>query len=134
MPKTSESVKHSRIPFGAMSRIRGLAFREKTWANCSPHSSRPKKKAKVSAWDCPLCTGLLRGIKGKLKSLARSTGEQRLRYIWRPWMGKKAIILVVDDEKIVRESLRDWVVDVGYRGGGAETGERAREITKRKRA
>jgi DNA-binding NtrC family response regulator len=48
-------------------------------------------------------------------------------------MGKKAIILVVDDEKIVRESLRDWLVDVGYRVEVAESGEAALEIIKRKR-
>ena len=48
-------------------------------------------------------------------------------------MGKKAVILVVDDEKIVRESLRDWLVDVGYRVEVAESGEAALEIIKRKK-
>ncbi|OGP73845.1 MAG: hypothetical protein A2V86_09535 [Deltaproteobacteria bacterium RBG_16_49_23] len=48
-------------------------------------------------------------------------------------MGKKAIILVVDDEKIVRESLRDWLVDFGYRVEVAESGEAALEIIKRKK-
>jgi len=48
-------------------------------------------------------------------------------------MGKKAIILVVDDEKIVRESLRDWLVNVGYRVEVAESGETALEIIKRKK-
>jgi len=48
-------------------------------------------------------------------------------------MGKKAIILVVDDERIVRESLRDWLVNVGYRVEVAESGEAALEIIKRKR-
>lgn len=48
-------------------------------------------------------------------------------------MGKKAIILVVDDEKIVRESLRDWLTNVGYRVEVAESGEAALEIIKQKR-
>lgn len=48
-------------------------------------------------------------------------------------MGKKAIILVVDDEKIVRESLRDWLLNVGYRVEVAESGEAALEIIKRKK-
>lgn len=48
-------------------------------------------------------------------------------------MGKRAVILVVDDEKIVRESLRDWLVDVGYRVEVAESGEAALEIIKRKK-
>jgi DNA-binding NtrC family response regulator len=48
-------------------------------------------------------------------------------------MGKKAIILVVDDEKIVRESLRDWLVNAGYRVEVAESGEEALEIIRRKK-
>ncbi len=48
-------------------------------------------------------------------------------------MGKKPVILVVDDEKIVRESLRDWLVNVGYRVDVAESGEAALEIIKRKK-
>jgi DNA-binding NtrC family response regulator len=48
-------------------------------------------------------------------------------------MGKKAIILVADDEKIVRESLRDWLVNVGYRVEIAESGEAALQIIKQKK-
>lgn len=48
-------------------------------------------------------------------------------------MGKKASILVVDDEKIVRESLRDWLVNVGYRVEVAASGEEALEIVRRKK-
>jgi DNA-binding NtrC family response regulator len=48
-------------------------------------------------------------------------------------MGKKTIILVVDDEKIVRESLRDWLVNVGYKVEVAESGEEALGITRRKK-
>jgi len=48
-------------------------------------------------------------------------------------MGKKAIILVVDDEKIVRESLRDWLVNVGYGVEVAESGEAALQIIKQKK-
>jgi len=47
-------------------------------------------------------------------------------------MGKKAAILVVDDEKIVRESLRDWLVNVGYKVEVAESGEQALQIIRRK--
>ncbi len=47
-------------------------------------------------------------------------------------MGKKAVILVVDDEKIVRESLRDWLVNVGYNVEVAESGEAALGILRRK--
>jgi len=48
-------------------------------------------------------------------------------------MGKKTIILVVDDEKIVRESLRDWLVNVGYKVEVAESGEAALGIIRRKK-
>jgi two-component system response regulator AtoC len=48
-------------------------------------------------------------------------------------MAKKPIILVVDDERIVRESLRDWLVNVGYRVEAAESGEAALQIIKRKK-
>ena len=37
-------------------------------------------------------------------------------------------ILVVDDEPIVRESIRDWLKDAGYRVATAETGEEALEM------
>ncbi len=37
-------------------------------------------------------------------------------------------ILVVDDEPIVRESIRDWLQDAGYRVATAETGEQALEM------
>jgi DNA-binding NtrC family response regulator len=34
-------------------------------------------------------------------------------------------ILIVDDEAIVRESIRDWLKDAGYEIATAETGEEA---------
>ncbi len=34
-------------------------------------------------------------------------------------------ILVVDDEAIVRESIRDWLTDAGYQVATAESGEEA---------
>ena len=37
-------------------------------------------------------------------------------------------ILVVDDEAIVRESIRDWLKDAGYQVGTAESGEEALEM------
>jgi len=37
-------------------------------------------------------------------------------------------ILVVDDEPIVRESIRDWLKDAGYQVATAETGEEALEM------
>lgn len=37
-------------------------------------------------------------------------------------------ILIVDDEPIVRESLRDWLEDAGYKVVTAETGEQALEL------
>jgi two-component system response regulator AtoC len=43
-------------------------------------------------------------------------------------MKKKAKILVVDDEAIVRESLRDWLSDVGHQVLTAENGPQALEI------
>ena len=43
----------------------------------------------------------------------------------------KASILIVDDEPIVREALRDWLVDAGYAVTTASTGEEALEITAR---
>jgi len=40
----------------------------------------------------------------------------------------KTPILIVDDEPIVRESLRDWLLDVGYEVQTAQTGEEGLEI------
>lgn len=37
-------------------------------------------------------------------------------------------ILVVDDEPIVRESIRDWLLDAGYQVATAESGEEALEM------
>ncbi len=37
----------------------------------------------------------------------------------------KRTILVVDDEPIVRESIKDWMVDAGYDVTTAESGEEA---------
>jgi len=39
-------------------------------------------------------------------------------------------VLVVDDEPIVRESIRDWLTEAGYRVATAETGEQALELVK----
>ena len=46
-------------------------------------------------------------------------------------MRKKTKILVVDDEEIVRESLRDWLDGVGYDVDVAESGEKALQIIKK---
>ncbi len=40
-------------------------------------------------------------------------------------------ILIVDDEPIVRESIRDWLKDAGYEVATAETGEEALEMMKK---
>ena len=42
-------------------------------------------------------------------------------------MGRKPI-LIVDDEPIVRESIRDWLKDAGYQVATAESGEQALEM------
>ena len=46
---------------------------------------------------------------------------------------KKAKILVVDDEAIVRESLRDWLADAGYQVLTAENGPRALEVIEKEK-
>jgi len=48
-------------------------------------------------------------------------------------MGKRPEILIVDDEAIVRESLRDWLGSVGCMVDTAESGEAALEIIKQKK-
>ena len=48
-------------------------------------------------------------------------------------MGKKTTILVTDDERIVRESLRDWLENVGYKVIIAGSGEEALRIIKQKK-
>ena len=40
-------------------------------------------------------------------------------------------ILIVDDEPIVRESIRDWLKDAGYQVATAETGEQALEMVQK---
>ena len=46
-------------------------------------------------------------------------------------MKKKAKILVVDDEAIIRESLRDWLSDAGHQVLTAENGSQALEIVEK---
>jgi two-component system response regulator AtoC len=46
---------------------------------------------------------------------------------------KKVRILVVDDETIVRESLRDWLADAGYEVFTAEDGRRALEVLEKEK-
>jgi two-component system response regulator AtoC len=46
---------------------------------------------------------------------------------------KKVKILVVDDEAIVRESLGDWLRDVGYQVFTAENGHKALEVIEREK-
>ena len=41
---------------------------------------------------------------------------------------EKGSVLIVDDEPIVRESLRDWLKDAGYQVATAESGEEALEM------
>jgi len=41
---------------------------------------------------------------------------------------QKRSVLIVDDEPIVRESIRDWLVDAGYQVATAENGEKALEM------
>ena len=40
----------------------------------------------------------------------------------------KNSVLIVDDEAIVRESIRDWLKDAGYQVATAETGEEALQL------
>ncbi|MFB0564439.1 MAG: sigma-54-dependent transcriptional regulator [Candidatus Aminicenantaceae bacterium] len=48
-------------------------------------------------------------------------------------MRKRTKILVVDDESIIRESLRDWLSSVGYKVEIAESGEEALRIIRQKK-
>ncbi len=41
---------------------------------------------------------------------------------------QKHSVLVVDDEPIVLESIRDWLKEAGYQVATAETGEQALEM------
>jgi len=41
---------------------------------------------------------------------------------------QKGSVLIVDDEPIVRESIRDWLRDAGYQVATAESGEEALEM------
>lgn len=48
-------------------------------------------------------------------------------------MSKRTKVLVVDDESIVRESLRDWLSSAGYKVEIAESGEKALLIIEKKK-
>jgi DNA-binding NtrC family response regulator len=48
-------------------------------------------------------------------------------------MSKRTTILVVDDESIVRESLRDWLSSVGYEVEIADSGAEALQIIRKKK-
>jgi DNA-binding NtrC family response regulator len=41
---------------------------------------------------------------------------------------QKHSVLIVDDEPIVRESIKDWLVDAGYQVATAANGEKALEM------
>ena len=48
-------------------------------------------------------------------------------------MKKKVKVLVVDDEAIIRESLRDWLSDVGHQVLTAENGPQALKIIQKEK-
>lgn len=48
-------------------------------------------------------------------------------------MKKRAKVLIVDDEAIVRESLHDWLTDTGYQVSTAEDGPQALEILEKEK-
>lgn len=48
-------------------------------------------------------------------------------------MKKTANVLVVDDESIIRESLRDWLSDLGHQVITAENGLQALEIIEKEK-
>jgi len=48
-------------------------------------------------------------------------------------MDKKARILVVDDEAVVRDSMREWLTDAGYQVFTAESGRQALDVIQRER-
>lgn len=64
---------------------------------------------------------------------AGRTREPPLPYTWELTMNNEIKILVVDDEAVVRESLRDWLNDAGFNVFVAEDGPQALEIVKRER-
>ena len=45
---------------------------------------------------------------------------------------RQSPILVVDDEAIVRESITDWLREMGYQAEAAESGEQALDLISRK--
>jgi CheY-like chemotaxis protein len=47
-------------------------------------------------------------------------------------MNKRTRVLVVDDESIIRESLRDWLTGAGYEILTAGSGEEALRLVKQK--
>ena len=48
-------------------------------------------------------------------------------------MKRRAKILVVDDEAIIRDSLRDWMTDVGHQVFSAENGQQALQIIQKEK-
>ena len=48
-------------------------------------------------------------------------------------MKRRAKILVVDDEAIIRDSLRDWLIDVGHQVFAAENGHQALQIIQKEK-
>ena len=69
-----------------------------------------------------------RGDARSVGPTARSVREGRGTAKEREQNMTRASILIVDDEPIVREALRDWLVDAGYSVTTAETGEQALDI------
>ena len=58
---------------------------------------------------------------GKLFSNTKEKNEEATEM-------EKGSVLIVDDEPIVRESIRDWLKDAGYQVATAESGEEALEM------
>jgi two-component system response regulator AtoC len=77
--------------------------------------------------------GLLRGTREESKYKVRRGREQPSASTWEATTMKKVKILVVDDEAIVRESLGDWLKDVGYQVLTTENGPKALEVIEKEK-
>jgi two-component system response regulator AtoC len=77
--------------------------------------------------------GLLRGTREESKYKVMWGKGPPSAYIWKATIMKRVKILVVDDEAIVRESLSDWLKDVGYQVFTAENGHKALELIEKEK-
>lgn len=92
-----------------------------------------KEKGKGVGLGLVVAYGIIQRYQGRIEIQSKE-GESTTFTIHLPLHHEEKIkVLVVDDEAIIRESLRDWLGDAGYRVLTAENGHQALKIIRKEK-